>query len=151
MENKICNNCGNEFSGNQCPKCGYNMDITKPFKNVITDKTIKENIADSALAMLVNKNLLSPDKDFKNLTVMFGYLLLSEETNQISSLLKVSTQKKLFRPQKVYYLAVQSGNLILLGNNFNEAMFNKTSVDMLTMHKVDLNTVITKDYVMELR
>ncbi len=39
---------------------------------------------------------------------------------------------------------------MLLENNFDENKFKKISQDMLTMHKVDLNSINPKDYSMEL-
>ena len=90
------------------------------------------------------------EKDLKHLVIEFGYLLLPEDHNKVSALLKVITPKRIFKEQKVFYLGVQEGNMLLLNEKFDEAMFRKVSHDMLTMHKVDLNTINRNDYLMEL-
>ena len=153
MNNIICRNCGFAFLGNKCPKCGYNMNISNPDKNVIQNKALKENIADAALSILANDRLISLEKDLKHLVVEFGYLFLPENSNNVSdvkTLLKVMPPKKMFQSQKTYYLGTQDGKLLLLNESFNEAMFRKISNDVLLMHKVDLNTIDKKDYTMEL-
>ena len=102
---------------------------------------------------MANDKLISLDKDLKHLVVEFGYLLLPENSNNVSdvkTLLKVMPPKKMFQSQKTYYLATQDGKLLLLNERFNEAIFRKISNDVLLMHKVDLNTIDKKDYTMEL-
>ena len=63
VENIICKSCGTQFTGEVCPKCGYNINISKLFENGITNKKYKEHLADSALAILVNNKLISKEKD----------------------------------------------------------------------------------------
>ena len=150
MENIICKSCGTQFTGEVCPKCGYNINISKLFENGITNKKYKEHLADSALAILVNNKLISKEKDFKHLVVEFGYLLLPDNHDEVSAVLKVVIPKKMFRNEKIFYFGVQKGKIMLLNESFNEAMFRKVSNDMLTMHKVDLNTINRNDYIMEL-
>lgn len=150
MTNKICRNCGAKVKGKKCPKCGYDIEIDKPFQNVITNKTYKENVADTALSILIDKKLISKDKDLKNLKVEFGYLLLPDNTEDLCALLKIITPKRMLAKSKIFYVAIQQGNMMLLDDRFDEAMFRKVSEDMLVMHKVDLNTVNSKDYTMEL-
>lgn len=146
----ICKNCGYSFSGESCPQCGYGMNINNSFKNEIQNKKLKENITDAALAILINNKLISLDKDLKHLVVEFGYLLLPEKSDKVATLLKVMPPKRMFQPQRTYYLGSQEGKLLLLNENFNETMFKKISNDMLIMHKIDLNTINKKDYMMEL-
>ena len=102
MNNSICGNCNTEFSGETCPNCGYNISARRPYKNVITDKKYKEQIADTAIAILVNNNLISMKKDLKHLIVKFGYLLLNEKTNELHTLIKVMPPKKMF--QKLFLI-----------------------------------------------
>jgi len=119
-------------------------------ENGIKNKQYKEKLADTAIALLVNKKLISMEKDLKNLIVEFGYLLLPENHDEVSSLLKVTTPKRLLQSQKVFYLGVQKGKMMLLTEGFDESTFRKISNDMLNMHKVDLNSLDKKDYIMQL-
>ncbi|MDE5630292.1 MAG: hypothetical protein K2I70_01705, partial [Bacilli bacterium] len=64
--------------------------------------------------------------------------------------LKVITPSKILKKSKTFYLSIQEGNMMLLDNHFDEAMFQKVSSDMLVMHKVDVNNLNKKDYIMEL-
>lgn len=150
MPNKTCRNCGAKVKSKKCSECGYDIEIDKPFKNVINNKEYKENVADMALNLLIDKNLISKAKDLKHLRVEFGYLLLPETKENICALLKVITPKKLLSKSKVFYLAIQEGKMMILGNDFNESMFRKVSSDMLAMHKVDLDKINPKDFIMEL-
>lgn len=122
----------------------------KPYENGIKNKQYKEKLADTAIALLVNKKLISMEKDLKNLIVEFGYLLLPDNHDEVSSLLKITTPKRLLQNQKVFYMGVQKGKMMLLTENFDENTFRKISNDMLNMHKVDLNTMDRKDYIMQL-
>lgn len=150
MSTKICRNCGSKVDGNKCFKCGYEVDISNPFKNEIKNKYYKESIADMSLALLIDKNLISKEKDLKNLVVEFGYLLLPNGSDNVCALLKVMPPKRLFEKQRVFYLGTQEDKLLLLNESFNEAMFRKVSSDMLVMHKVDLDEVDRRDYIMKL-
>ncbi len=143
-----CRNCGELLNGDICDKCGYNSNVKNPFKNVIADKKTKEDIGDGVLAYLVNAKEITKE-DFKNLKIEFGYLFLDDD-NEVNTLLKVIVPKKLFKHEKVFYIAIQKKRLMLLGDNFTEQLFRKTSQDMLVMHKVDLNNKNNNDYFMEL-
>ena len=145
----ICRNCNSTFEGDICPNCGYNMNLNEVFDNVITNKQYKESIANEALAMLLNKKLIT-NNNLKNLIVEFGYLLLPKNKNNVSTLFKVIIPKKLFQNKKIFYFGTQENKLLLLNQDFNEALFKKISYDMLTMHKVDLNSINSKDYMMQL-
>lgn len=141
----ICQNCGNEFEGNKCTKCGYTVNLENSYKNIINSSEYKEHIADTALSVLANNNLISFENDLKNLRVEFGYLLISDG-GVISSLLKVIVHNG----KRVYYFGISKGQLNLLDEKFNDDMFKKISYDMLTMHKVDINSENPNDYVIEL-
>lgn len=75
---------------------------------------------------------------------------MPENHDDVCSLLKITTPKRLFQSQKVFYLGVQKGKMLLLSKDFDEDNFRKISNDMLTMHKVDLNTINRNNYIMEL-
>ena len=49
MNNIICSDCGFEFSGDKCPQCGYNVNVSNPDKNVIQNKALKESENKSSL------------------------------------------------------------------------------------------------------
>lgn len=150
MNNDICRNCGKELIDGRCNNCGYTTNISNPFDNVITNRQLKEQVGDSALALLANNKLISLEQDSKHLVIEFGYLLLPKDIDKPAALLKVITPKKLFKASKVFYIALQKGEMMILGDNFNEEMFRKVSTDMLTMHNVDLNTINKNEYIMEL-
>ena len=127
-----------------------NVNIENTFNNVISDKALKENLADTALSLLASHKFISLEKDLKHLVVEFGYLLMPKDRDEVSTLMKVTTPKKLFQAPKVFYLGSQSGKLMLLNENFGEDMFRKVSQDMLTRHKVDMTTINRNEYIMEL-
>lgn len=126
------------------------MTNKKTYENGITNKKYKEQLADTAISLLVNKKLISIEKDLKNLIVEFGYLLLPENHEEVSSLLKITVPKRLLQSQKVFYMGVQKGKMMLLTENFDENTFRKISKNMLNMHKVDFSTIDRKDYIMQL-
>ena len=64
--------------------------------------------------------------------------------------MKITTPKKLFQSQKVFYLGSQAGKLMLLNDSFGEEMFRKVSQDMLLKHNVDINSINRNEYIMEL-
>jgi len=129
---------------------GINKDLIKEDDNLISDKGLKEKLADTALALLANHKFISLEKDLKHLVVEFGYLFMPKERDHVSTLMKITTQKKLFQPSKVFYLGTQDGKLLLLNENFGEDMFRKVSQDMLIRHKVDMTTINRSEYIMEL-
>lgn len=150
MNNNICKNCSNELIEGKCNNCGYIGNISNAFENVINNRHLKEQLGDSALSLLSNNKLISLEKDTKHLIVEFGYLLLPKDSDKPSSLLKIVTPKKLFKQSKVFYIAIQKGEMMILDNNFNNEMFKKVSLDMLTMHGVDISAINKNEYVMEL-
>ena len=70
--------------------------------------------------------------------------------NIYNSLLKVVLPPNELGTSKIFYIGIQDKHIMLLENEFNEDMFKKTSQVMLTMHKVDLNSINKKDYYMQL-
>lgn len=124
--------------------------ISKPFKNAIKNRELKEQIGDSALSLLANNKLIELDKDSKHLVIEFGYLLLPNDTDKPAALLKIITPKKLFNASKVFYIAIQKGEMMILDEKFNEEIFEKVSTDMLTMHGIDISTINKNEYIMEL-
>ncbi len=148
MNNSVCRNCGSVLNGDVCDKCGYNSNISIPFKNIITDKQAKEDIGDNVITYLINSKKITTN-DFKNLIIEFGYLFLDNDNNY-SSLLKVIVPGKLFKSERVFYVAIQKKSIMLLENGFDDNQFKKISQDMLVMHKVDLNSIDSKDYSMQL-
>lgn len=128
---------------------GYNIMeekiIDEPFKNIIDDKKVKVKIGDTILSYLINQNLIDIENDLNHLVVEFGYLF-QDNDNNIVTLIKVETANKL----KTFFVACQENKLILLTDEFNEALFRKTANDMLKMHKVDMTNLNRKDYFMEL-
>lgn len=121
----------------------------KVFENAITNKQLKESLGDAAIALLVNQNLITLEKDLKHLVIEFGYLFINHQ-NQPSAMLKMTIPKKLFKPERIYYFGTQDGKLLLLDNNFNEETFRKIQNDMFVMHKVDVININRNDYKMEL-
>ena len=126
------------------------MEENNIFDNIINNKAIKEQLADTALALLASHKFISMEKDLKHLVVEFGYLLMPKDRDEVSTLIKITTPKKLFQSQKVFYLVSQGDKLLLLNESFSEDMFRKVSQDMLMRHKVDINTINRNEYIMEL-
>ncbi len=127
-----------------------NNEVENPFKNIINDKKQKEEIGDTIIAFLENQKLIDMKKELKHLLIEFGYLL-KDNNNEIVTLVKVKTPSKLLKKEKIFFLAMQQGELILLDNNkFNELVFRKVSDDMLKMHNVNMDSLNPKDYFMEL-
>ena len=127
-----------------------NNEVENPFKNIINDKIQKEEIGDTIIAFLENQKLIDIKKELKHLLIEFGYLL-KDNNNEIVTLVKVKTPSKLLKKEKIFFLAMQQGELILLDNNkFNELVFRKVSDDMLKMHNVNMDSLNPKDYFMEL-
>ncbi len=126
------------------------INIDNTFDNIINNRAIKEQLGNAALALLVSHKFISMEKDLNHLVVEFGYLLMPKDSNDVSTLMKITTPKKLFQSQKVFYLVSQGDKLLLLNESFSEDMFRKVSQDMLMRHKVDINTINRNEYIMEL-
>lgn len=57
MNIKKCTNCGNEFTEEQCPKCGYNTNVKKHTKTELQIKITKNDLLIQRLHYLLIKNL----------------------------------------------------------------------------------------------
>lgn len=120
------------------------------FKNVISDKKMKEEIGDAVISLLTNKGLISFPKDLKHLVIEFGYLFVRDGSDIPITMLKVITPKRLFSKQKVFYFGSRDNKLLLLNDSFNENIFRQYQNEMFLMHKVDINTINWSEYKMEL-
>ena len=114
-----------------------------------TKREIKEHLGDAAIACLVNAKLIEMPKDLKHLVVEFGYLFLMPN-GEPSTMLKVITPKRLFKPQRTYYFGSQDGKLMLLNQGFTEDTFRKIQNDMFNMHQVNYALEDKSKYKMEL-
>lgn len=119
------------------------------FENVISNKELKENLADAALSVLANLKLIELPKDLKHLVVEFGYLFMTPNSGP-SVMLKVMPPKRLFKPQKTYYFGSQDGKLLFLNSGFTEETFRQYQSDMLNRHQVNYALEDKSKYKMEL-
>lgn len=103
------------------------MGILKKNESQIDKKILEQNLADTALSLLVNKQEIVME-DINNIKIEFGYLLMIEN-HGLEALFKVS------KDINVYYFAAQKDNLTLL--NFNEQQYKETVAYMLKQHKSD--------------
>ena len=91
-------------------------------RNEIGNKELKENIANTALSLLIK------DDDYENLTctkVEFGYLF-DIDGHGIEALFKVITDKT------IKYFAVQGTKMMIL--DFSEELFQTTVDGFLNLH-----------------
>lgn len=92
-------------------------------RNEITNKDLKEMLADTALGILVQ------GEDYEELagtTVQFGYLF-DIDNHGLEALFKITTDKT------TAYFAAQGKKLILL--NFNDELFQSTTETFLSLHE----------------
>lgn len=92
-------------------------------RNEITNKDLKEMLADTALGILVQ------GEDYEELagtTVQFGYLF-DIDNHGLEALFKITTDKT------TAYFAAQGEKLILL--NFNDELFQSTTETFLSLHE----------------
>ena len=103
------------------------------YANAITDRKLKEYVADQALAILLNNGLMTPD-EMGRVKVEFGYLTVSN-SEEICAMFKVIISEKivLLMP-RTYYFGTNSGNLSLLDSSFTELTFDQIKLDMVKMH-----------------
>lgn len=92
--------------------------------NQIDNRELKENLADSALAVLVNSQLMTFE-DFAGIKVEFGYLLMIEN-HGLEALFKV------MKDNDVYYFAAQQEKLMLVA--INENQYKSTVDHMLSQY-----------------
>lgn len=92
--------------------------------NQINNKELKEQLADNALAFLVNSNELQP-QDFAGIKAEFGYVLMIKD-HGLEALFRI------IKDEKVYYFAVQQKTLKLL--EITEEQFQSVTQHMLDLH-----------------
>ena len=92
--------------------------------NQINNRELKEQLADSALAFLLNQKLLE-QTDLPGIKVEFGYLLMLKN-HGMEALFKV------IRDDKVFYFACQQKTLRHVG--ITEEQFQSVTAHMLDMH-----------------
>ncbi len=96
----------------------------KPAENLMNDKELKEHLADSALAVLINSGELVPE-EMAGISVEFGYLMMCEG-HGLEGLFKI------IKDDNVYYFAAQVDKLMLV--NINEEQFLSTTQTMTETH-----------------
>lgn len=89
--------------------------------NQINNKELKENLANTALSILVNMQKITQD-DFGGIQAEFGYLLMIEGRG-LEALFKI------IQNDNMYYFAVQQDELMMV--EINEAQYESTVVRML--------------------
>ena len=93
-------------------------------KNLVYDQQLKERLANTALKMLVDNNLITND-EYSGLSLHMGYIFLTEE-EKIEALFKISFSGK------THYFAAQKGSLMAV--NLNEEMYQQTINYMVANH-----------------
>lgn len=93
-------------------------------KNLVYDQQLKERLANTALKMLADNNLITND-DYKGLSLHMGYIFLTEEE-------KVEALFKICFSGKTHYFAAQKGSLMAV--NLNEEMYQQTINYMVANH-----------------
>lgn len=97
-------------------------------KNIINNIELKIKIANSAINVLSQKKIIT-EKDYLNLNVNFGYILL-KENGDIESLLKVNWN------ENVQYFAIQNNKLMNI--DINEKSYQET-IDTMKLNHPCLN------------
>lgn len=92
--------------------------------NQINNKELKEQLADNALAFLVNSNELQP-QEFSGIKAEFGYVLMIKD-HGLEALFKI------IKEEKIFYFAVQQETLKLL--EITEEQFQSVTQHMLDLH-----------------
>ena len=103
-------------------------------ENQINNIELKENICDSVVAMLLNLKAINSIEEIGGIQIQFGYIF-TKENGELEALLKATYK------EKVYYLAVQHGNILLL--NMDEKLFINTILKTRTYHKCLENSEIS--------
>ena len=83
-ENSVCGRCGAQFSGVKCPECGLVM-----CKNIITDKTTKLKLLNSACNLLMDRDFIPKDVKFNDAIASFYYLLESKDDGSVIGAFKI--------------------------------------------------------------
>ena len=96
-------------------------------ENRMDDKQLKENLADAALAELLNHSFITSD-DFPGISVEFGYLYWFDDHG-------VEALFKLIVSGKTYYFAAQGKELLILDSEkFTENQYRMTIDGMHDLH-----------------
>lgn len=93
-------------------------------KNLAYDQKLKERLANTAVKMLTDNNIISSN-DYRGLAVHMGYIFETEEGN-IEALFKVLVN------DKIYYFAAQKGSLMSV--NLSEDLYQQTVEYMEANH-----------------
>lgn len=70
------------------------INIDNTFDNIINNRAIKEQLGNAALALLVSHKFISMEKDLNHLVVEFGYLLMPKDSDDVNTLMKITTPKE---------------------------------------------------------
>ncbi len=98
-------------------------------ENMINNMELKKNMANSAVYILVQQNLLN-ENDFPNLQAEFGYIFKENE--------KIEALYKIMWNGNVEYFAVQNGKLMNI--NIDEKTYIET-IDYMNKKYIDVNTI----------
>ncbi len=93
-------------------------------KNLAYDQQLKESLANTALKVLADNNLITQD-DYRGLAFHMGYIFLTEEE-------KVEALFKICFSGKTHYFAAQKGSLMAV--NLNDEMYQQTINYMKANH-----------------
>lgn len=120
------------------------------YANAITDKKVKEHVADQALAILLNNGFITHD-EMGRVKIEFGYLMVSN-SGEVCAMFKVIISEKivLLMP-RTYYFGANNGNLSLLDSSFTEITFDQIKLDMVKMHPEIDFMANRNSYYMEMR
>lgn len=92
--------------------------------NQIANTELKEKLADSALAVLINAQKITHE-NLAGIKAEFGYLLMIED-HGLEALFKI------IQNDDVYYFAVQQDKLMMV--NIIESQYEATVAHMLSQH-----------------
>ena len=112
------------------------------YANAITDKKVKEHVADQALAILLNNGFITHD-EMGRVKIEFGYLMVSN-SGEVCAMFKVIISEKivLLMPRTYYFL---------LDSSFTEITFDQIKLDMVKMHPEIDFMANRNSYYMEMR
>ena len=132
----ICGRCGAQFQGIKCPQCGLVM-----CKNIIDSIDIKKNIVNSALLLLIDKNMISAEDKMNTAIASFYYMLASKdkEKDNIVAAFKIVTAINEF------YFNLNGKSLQLLdasGKDIYEREFN----NVIKIHKINISEADKSNY-----
>lgn len=96
----------------------------KTAKDMINDKELKEQLADNALAVLINNGKISP-QEMAGISVEFGYLMMCDG-HGLEGLFKI------IKDDYVFYFAAQVNKLMLV--EISEEQFISTKQTMINMY-----------------